>query len=301
MHWTPYRVHLSVRQPPYELLTSETNDNEKKSWNTNKRKFEVIRNLGFRIWHSSIYSPAAKCNGVDLRPAVSLAFTVCELINFFTLTISPVLHASNNSRNGSLAMTASKLTANNARLRLDISASAQYFPVSVAKKKNYYYSLLLSLSLPHTASARFRCVRERFGSTIDDEDLNYIGCSTSVADALSHIHIHWHICQHLNHENGYKLLINRRSGWLHWFFISIAIGGCRQHCRNANDVPVCRCCCCHNEFQYYFFCSTLFMVSISWHNIDGLRKNIRIHTHSDHTHSQYNPILNNNEKILFFV
>lgn len=60
--------------------------------------------------------PAAKWRGVDFRPAVSLAFTVCELINFFTLIISPVLHASNNSRSGS---TMSKFT-DKVRLRLDI-------------------------------------------------------------------------------------------------------------------------------------------------------------------------------------
>lgn len=73
------------------------------------------------IWIvSNVYEPAAKCNGVDLRPAVSLAFTVCELINFFTLIISPVLHASNNSRSGSFAITTSKFT-DKVRLRLDIS------------------------------------------------------------------------------------------------------------------------------------------------------------------------------------
>lgn len=63
--------------------------------------------------------PAPKCKGVDFRPAMSLAFTVWELINFFTLIISPVLHASNNSRNGSLAITTSKFT-DKVRLRLDI-------------------------------------------------------------------------------------------------------------------------------------------------------------------------------------
>lgn len=62
--------------------------------------------------------PAAKCNGVDLRPAVSLAFTVCGVISFFTLAISPVLQASKSSLSGSLAMTASRLTLKMARLRL---------------------------------------------------------------------------------------------------------------------------------------------------------------------------------------
>lgn len=67
--------------------------------------------------------PAAKCNGVDLRPAVSRAFTVCGVINFFTLIMSPDLHASNNSRSGSLAMAASRFTDKMARLRLDIVAA----------------------------------------------------------------------------------------------------------------------------------------------------------------------------------
>lgn len=69
------------------------------------------------------YSPAAKCNGVDLRPAVSRALTVCGVISFFTLAISPVLQASKSSRNGSLAMTVSRLTFNIARLRLVIVIS----------------------------------------------------------------------------------------------------------------------------------------------------------------------------------
>ena len=59
----------------------------------------------------TIHLPAAKCNGVDFRPAVSRAFTVCDVISFFTLTRSPVLHASNRSRSGSLAIAAaSRLT-----------------------------------------------------------------------------------------------------------------------------------------------------------------------------------------------
>lgn len=67
----------------------------------------------------NIDKPAAKCKGVDLRPAVSLAFTVCELINFFTLMISPVLHASNNSRSGSFVIITSKFT-DKVLLRLDM-------------------------------------------------------------------------------------------------------------------------------------------------------------------------------------
>lgn len=67
-----------------------------------------------------LHLPAAKCNGVDLRPAVSRALTVCGVISFFTLAISPVLQASNSSRNGSLAMTVSRLTFSIARLRLAI-------------------------------------------------------------------------------------------------------------------------------------------------------------------------------------
>lgn len=42
---------------------------------------------------------------------MSRAFTVCDVISFFTLTRSPVLHASNRSRSGSLAIAAaSRLT-----------------------------------------------------------------------------------------------------------------------------------------------------------------------------------------------
>lgn len=48
------------------------------------------------------FIPAAKWRGVDFRPAVSLAFTVCGVINFFTRLTSPTLQASNNSRSGSL-------------------------------------------------------------------------------------------------------------------------------------------------------------------------------------------------------
>lgn len=46
-------------------------------------------------------SPAAKCRGVDLRPAVSRALTVFGLTNAFTLARSPVLQASKSSRSGS--------------------------------------------------------------------------------------------------------------------------------------------------------------------------------------------------------
>uniref|UniRef100_A0A182LU25 Uncharacterized protein n=1 Tax=Anopheles culicifacies TaxID=139723 RepID=A0A182LU25_9DIPT len=71
------------------------------------------------------YLPAAKCNGVDFLPDVSRAFTVCGVISFFTFARSPVLHASNSSRSGSLAMAAaSRLTDSIDRLRLaDISLS----------------------------------------------------------------------------------------------------------------------------------------------------------------------------------
>lgn len=83
--------------------------------NTKKTSNELDTLEVRELW----YKPAPKWSGVDLRPAMSLAFTVCGLINFFTLIISPVLHASNNSRNGSLAITTSKFT-DKVRLRLDI-------------------------------------------------------------------------------------------------------------------------------------------------------------------------------------
>lgn len=41
--------------------------------------------------------PAAKCSGVDLRPAMSLAFTFTASTSFFTLETSPFLQASNSS------------------------------------------------------------------------------------------------------------------------------------------------------------------------------------------------------------
>lgn len=41
--------------------------------------------------------PAAKCRGVDLRPAMSLALTFTASTSFFTLETSPFLQASNNS------------------------------------------------------------------------------------------------------------------------------------------------------------------------------------------------------------
>lgn len=49
-----------------------------------------------------LFLPAAKCRGVDLRPAVSRALTVFGVTNTFTLARSPVLHASNNSLKGSV-------------------------------------------------------------------------------------------------------------------------------------------------------------------------------------------------------
>lgn len=65
--------------------------------------------------------PAAKCSGVDLRlPAVSLAFTVCDVINFLTFTVSPDLQASNSSRNGSFVNDGSKLTDSSVLLRVAI-------------------------------------------------------------------------------------------------------------------------------------------------------------------------------------
>jgi len=80
-------------------------------------------------WYGDL--PAAKCNGVDLRPAVSRALTVCGVISFFTLAISPVLQASKSSRNGSLAMTVSRLTFSIARLRLAIVLVVAVFNVAL--------------------------------------------------------------------------------------------------------------------------------------------------------------------------
>ena len=51
-----------------------------------------------------MYLPAAKCNGVDLRPAVSLAFTFVESTIERTFVKSPHLQASKSSRKGSVGL-----------------------------------------------------------------------------------------------------------------------------------------------------------------------------------------------------
>lgn len=43
------------------------------------------------------HSPAAKCSGVDLRPAVSLLFTLSAVSSFLTRSSSPLRQASNSS------------------------------------------------------------------------------------------------------------------------------------------------------------------------------------------------------------
>ena len=48
--------------------------------------------------------PAAKCNGVDLRPAVSLAFTFVESTIERTFVKSPHLQASKSSLRGSVGL-----------------------------------------------------------------------------------------------------------------------------------------------------------------------------------------------------
>lgn len=45
------------------------------------------------------YRPAAKCRGVDFRPAMSLAFTFTESTSLFTRDTSPFRQASNSSLN----------------------------------------------------------------------------------------------------------------------------------------------------------------------------------------------------------
>lgn len=54
---------------------------------------EPALNLGHRC-----RLPAAKCSGVDLRPAMSLAFTFTASTSFFTRETSPFRQASNSSR-----------------------------------------------------------------------------------------------------------------------------------------------------------------------------------------------------------
>lgn len=140
--------------------------------------------LDLAFVRGSMYLPAAKCNGVDLRPAVSLAFTVCELINFFTLTMSPVLHASNNSRSGSLAMTASKLTVNSVRLRLDIFT---VYPSSTKQTNIFSYLVLISYLVYICVWMVFVWLMEETSVCITNT--LHLG-RISVADALSHNHIH---------------------------------------------------------------------------------------------------------------
>lgn len=49
------------------------------------------------------YPPAAKCSGVDLRPAMSLAFTLPVSTRRFTRVTSPLRQASSSSRKAPLA------------------------------------------------------------------------------------------------------------------------------------------------------------------------------------------------------
>lgn len=57
---------------------------------------------------------------------VSRALTVCGVMSFFTVTISPVLQASKSSRSGSLASAAaSKFTDRTDLMRLDIVCNSQ--------------------------------------------------------------------------------------------------------------------------------------------------------------------------------
>lgn len=51
------------------------------------------------IWQIHKYWPAAKCRGVDFRPAMSLAFTFTESTSLFTRDTSPFRQASNSSLN----------------------------------------------------------------------------------------------------------------------------------------------------------------------------------------------------------
>ncbi len=51
-----------------------------------------------RAWSQTyLYLPAAKWSGVDLRPAMSFAFTLAESTSLFTRDTSPFLQASNSS------------------------------------------------------------------------------------------------------------------------------------------------------------------------------------------------------------
>lgn len=128
------RSHAARRQRMQTVTTTQRHTKQDKK----KKKRWIIPERASVCHNTSImHLPAAKCNGVDLRPAVSLAFTVCELISFFTLTMSPVLHASNSSRNGSLAMTASKLTVSSVRLRLDIFSLLLFWP---KRQSNFHLS-----------------------------------------------------------------------------------------------------------------------------------------------------------------
>lgn len=57
------------------------------------------RDFSLKCGYISFWLPAAKCRGVDLRPAMSLAFTFTASTSFFTLETSPFRQASNSSLN----------------------------------------------------------------------------------------------------------------------------------------------------------------------------------------------------------
>lgn len=80
---------------------------------------------------SVVLIPAAKCSGVDFRPAVSLAFTVWGVINFLTSAASPVLQASNNSRSGSVGAGRESSAEPRSERRLDILFSRFTFSFDV--------------------------------------------------------------------------------------------------------------------------------------------------------------------------
>lgn len=95
--------------------------------------------------------PAAKCRGVDLRPAVSLAFTDCGVINFFTRTASPVLQASNNSRRGSVGAGSASSAEPSIERRLDILFSRFTFSFDVAMCLDSHFREFIEQKHVHTA------------------------------------------------------------------------------------------------------------------------------------------------------
>lgn len=64
---------------------------------SSRQQLQKYEYIWLKLRYRVVTLPAAKCSGVDLRPAMSLAFTFTASTSFFTLETSPFLQASNSS------------------------------------------------------------------------------------------------------------------------------------------------------------------------------------------------------------